>query len=135
STAWSDGRSGRDVRRIRAWARARTRGPTSEHALSTVWSLARAIGLWKCLGLLLAGAVLHGPLAAQRDTIPKARRDSIARRDSLARLDSLRRDSLAKQDTLIMRRDTTIRIRVPTRADSLLQDTLAKKDSLHPPKP
>jgi hypothetical protein len=83
----------------------------------------------------VAGAVLHGPLAAQRDTIPKARRDSIARRDSLARLDSLRRDSLAKRDTLIMRRDTTIRIPVPTRADSLLQDTLAKKDSLHPPKP
>jgi hypothetical protein len=84
------------------------------------------------LGLLLAGAVLHAPLHAQRDTIPRARRDSIARRDSL------RRDSLARAtrgDTIKKKRDTTLTVRVPRAADSLLADTLAKRDSLHPPKP
>ena len=62
----------------------------------------RRRGLWSGLGLLLAGAVLHGPLHAQvpvRDTIP--RRDTIPKRDSLARRDSVaKRDSIAKADSL-----------------------------------
>src|SRR5215813_11636560 len=81
--AWTDGRAGRTVRRIRSRAR----------ALSGVTRFARALGLWKSLGLLVAGAVLHGPLAAQvRDTIPK-------------------------RDTLLKKRDTTVTTPVPQRAD------------------
>src|SRR5215467_14354746 len=127
-TARADWRAGGHVRGIRSRARALS----SVRVFSAFTRIARAIGLRTGLGLLLAGAVLHAPLHAQRDTIPRARRDSIARRDSL------RRDSLARVtrgDTIKKKRDTTLTVPVPRAADSLLADTLAKKDSLHPPKP
>src|SRR5512138_1134863 len=86
SAAWADRNTGRNVRRVR----------TGASALSPrFWRLVSLVGLG-----LIAGAVLHGPLAAQvKDTIQK-------------------------------KRDTTITIPVPPHADSLLRDSLARRDSL-----
>ncbi|HEX4685018.1 MAG TPA: Plug domain-containing protein [Gemmatimonadaceae bacterium] len=69
----------------------------------------RAIGrrwLSSGLGLVLAGAVLHGPFRPLEAQVP-VRPDTVKRRD-------------------------TIRVPIPAHADSTLLDTLAKKDSLHP---
>src|SRR6185437_12916985 len=82
--AWSNRRAGWNVRGIREGART-----------SSVISR----GVFRMVGLgLVAGAVLHRPLAAQDTT--KVRRDTTLKVPVPQRADSLLRDTLAKQDSI-----------------------------------